>query len=178
MLWLWIVLGIAATFAAIVVVLGLTSSPKHVASARATYARPAAEVFAAISGHIDQRQWRPELESIEMLAPQDGKTVFREVAGFGPVTFIVDESVPARRYVVRILDESLPYGGRWTFELEPRGPDGSRTQLTITEAGEVKVFLFRALSRFFSPTKTIEDYLKNLGRKLGESVVPEIVSAR
>src|SRR5688572_25196610 len=100
MIWLWVALGVVATLAAIVIVLGLTSSPKHVATVRATYARPAAEVFAAISGHADQKQWRPDLKSIEMLPPQDGKTVFRETAGFGPVSFIVDESVPSQRYVV------------------------------------------------------------------------------
>ena len=174
----WIALGIVGAVALILLVQGLTGSPKHVATARATYARPAAEVFALISGHAEQKQWRPELKSIGLLPPQDGRTVFREVAGFGPVTFIVDESVPSQRYVVRILDETLPYGGRWIFELEPRGPDGSHTRLTITEEGEVKSFLFRALSRFFSPTKTIGDYLKNLGRRLGAAVVPEVVSTR
>ena len=172
MLWLWITLGVVGTLVAVVVILGLLQSPRHVASARATYARPPAEVFAAISDHAPQASWRKDLKSLEMLPAQGGRTVFRETTGFGPVTFIVDESVPERRYVVRILDDDLPYGGTWTFELEPKG---AGTQLTITEAGEVKVFLFRAMSAFFSKTATIEGYLRSLGAKFGETVAPEIV---
>ncbi len=173
MLWLWIVLGIVGGLAAIVVVLGLTQPRGHVVSARATYSRPPAELFAAISGHAEHAKWRADLKSLELLPPQGDKTVFREVTGFGPVTYIVDESVPSKRYVTRILDESLPYAGKWTFELEQKG---ARTELTITEDGEIKSFVFRALSVFFSKTATIESYLKALGTKFGESVKPEVVS--
>lgn len=173
MLWLWITLGVVGLVVVAVVVLGLTQPAGHVASARASYARGPDEVFAAISGHGEQTKWRADLKSLEMLPAQGGKTVFREVTGFGPVTFIVDESVPPKRYVTRILDESLPYGGKWTFELEPKG---AGTQLTITEAGEIKSFVFRALSVFFSKTATIEGYLAGLGKHFGETVTPEVVS--
>lgn len=174
MLWLWIVLGVVGAVAATIVVLGLTRPAGHVASVRATFARPASELFAAISNHAEQPKWRADLKALEMLPPQEGKVVFRETTGFGPVTYVVDESVAARRYVVRILDETLPYKGCWTFELEP---DGGGTRLTITETGEVKSFLFRALSAFFSKTATLEGYLKALGAKFGEPVTPEIVRA-
>lgn len=173
MSWLWMAFGIVASLAVVLAILGATQPARHVATVSARFARPPAELFAAISDHGGQKSWRPELKSLELLPPQDGKTVFREVAGFGPVTFIVDESQPPRRYVTRILDETLPYGGSWTFEL---APDGAGMRLTITEAGEVKSFLFRALSPFFSKSATIEAYLKHLGAKFGESVTPEVAA--
>jgi len=163
--WLWIVLGGVGVIGLLIVVLGLTQPRGHVASATATYSRPPAELFAAISGHAEQTQWRKDLKSITLLPPQDGKLVFREVTGFGPVTYVVDESLPPKRYVVRILDETLPYSGRWIFDLEPAG---TGTRLTITESGEVKSFLFRALGAFFSKTATIEQYLSSLRAKLGD----------
>jgi uncharacterized protein YndB with AHSA1/START domain len=174
MLWLWTVLGIVGVLAGAIVVLGLTQPAGHVASARATFARPPAELFAAISDHDGQTKWRSGMKSLELLPPQQGKTVFRETTGFGPVTYIVDESTPPTRYVTRILDETLPYDGKWTFEL---APSGAGTQVTITEAGRVKVFLFRALSVFFSKTATMEQYLKELGAKFGEQVTPEPTGA-
>lgn len=173
MSWLWMMFGIVASVVVVIVVLGSTQPATHVASARARFARSPADVFAAISDHAAQKSWRSDLKAFEMLPPQDGKTVFRETTGFGAITYIVEESQPPRRYVTRILDETLPYGGSWTFELVP---DGAGTQLTITEAGEVKAFLFRALSTFFSKTATIEKYLKELGTQLGETVVPEVPS--
>jgi hypothetical protein len=175
MLWLWILLAVVGAIAAAIVVLGMTQPRGHVAIVRATFARPPAELFAAISDHVGQKSWRADLKSIEMLPPQQGKAVFRETTGFGPMTLIVDESTPPRRYVTRILDESLPFGGAWTYELEP---NGAGAQLTITEAGEIKSFLFRALSPFFSKTATIEGYLKALGGKFGENVTPEVVRGK
>jgi uncharacterized protein YndB with AHSA1/START domain len=169
MTWLWIVLGVVAALVVLIVVLGLTQPRGHVASAHATFARPPAEVFAAISGHAEQTQWRKDLKSITLLPAKDGKTVFREVTGFGPVTYVVDESRPPNRYVVRILDESLPYSGSWTFDLEPAA---TGTRLTITESGEVKSFLFRALGVFFSKTATLERYLKALRAKFGDATPP------
>jgi len=172
MTWLWIVLGVAGAIAAVVLVLGLMNPAGHIATVRASYARPPAELFAAISDHAGQTQWRKDLRSLEMLPPQDGKTVFRETGGFGPVTYVVEASEPPRHYVVRILDKDLPYEGKWNFELESIG---DVTRLTITETGSVKVFLFRALSPFFSKTATIEGYLRALGAKFGETIVPEVV---
>ena len=172
MTWLWIVLGVVGVLAVTIVVLGLMNPAGHIATVRATYARPPSEVFAAISDHAAQTQWRKDLKALEMLPPQDGKTVFRETSGFGPVTYVVDASEPPLHYVVRILDEKLPYEGKWNFELEP---EGAGTRVTITETGSVKVFLFRALGPFFSKTATLESYLKALGAKFGESVTPQVV---
>jgi hypothetical protein len=108
---------------------------------------------------------------VELLPVQDGRTVFREQRGGDAVTYRVELLEPPRRMVVRIADTGLPYGGTWTYDL---APNGSGTQLTITEAGEVYNPLFRFMSRFvFSQTASIDTYLRALGAKLGEPIEPE-----
>lgn len=68
------------------------------------------------------------------------------------------EATPPSRYVTKIDDESQPFGGTWTFEIEPLGDDRSR--LTITERGEIYNPIFRALARFvFGYTSTMASFL-------------------
>ncbi len=76
----------------------------------------------------------------------------------------LQESEPPRRLVTRITDKTLPFGGAWTFTLQP--VDGG-TKLTITENGEVYNPLFRVMSRFvFGHTATIDRYLGDLQKHL------------
>jgi hypothetical protein len=72
----------------------------------------------------------------------------------------VTERQPPRRLVTRIADQSLPFGGTWTYELTPAG---SGTRLTITEHGTVFNPVFRFMSRFvFGHAATIERFLKDI----------------
>jgi hypothetical protein len=85
------------------------------------------------------------------------------------VNYEVVESVPPRRLVTRIANKDLPYGGSWTYEIEPIAL-GAR--LTITENGEVYNPYFRFMSRFvFGYYSTMDKYFKSLGKQLGNEVV-------
>ena len=76
------------------------------------------------------------------------------------VTYETVESIPLKKFVTRIADKDLPFGGTWTYEIEAT-PKGSR--LTITENGEVYNPLFRFISRFIiGHQRTIEKYLKEI----------------
>jgi hypothetical protein len=76
------------------------------------------------------------------------------------IAFAAEEMVPNHRLVTRIVDRGLPFGGSWTYELEPSG-DGTR--ITITENGEVYNPVFRFVSRFvMGHTATIDTYLSSL----------------
>jgi len=67
--------------------------------------------------------------------------------------------------VTRIADDSLPFGGSWTYELFP---SGEGTEVRITERGEVRNPIFRALSTFvFGHTVTLDRYLADLQRRAG-----------
>jgi len=76
----------------------------------------------------------------------------------------VSEDRP-RRLVVRIADDSLPFGGRWTYDLSP---EGSGTRLRITEDGEVYNPFFRFMSRYvFGHEATMTSYFAAAERRFG-----------
>jgi hypothetical protein len=84
---------------------------------------------------------------------------------------VVDLAERPRKVVTRIDDPDLQFGGSWTFRIDP-APGGS--ELTITENGEIRNAIFRALARLaFGYESAMNDYLKSLGRKFGETVETE-----
>jgi hypothetical protein len=66
-----------------------------------------------------------------------------------------------------IADPSLPFGGRWVYELEPTPSGGTR--VTVTEEGEVYNPIFRVVSRFMDQSATIKEYLTDLAGRFGEA---------
>ncbi|HSA55072.1 MAG TPA: SRPBCC family protein, partial [Gemmatimonadaceae bacterium] len=114
--------------------------------------------------------WRPDVQQVDVLPDSDGVFRFRETGRHGVVAYRVERNEPPTRWVTRIDDPSLPYGGTWTFGLAPRG---SGTSLTITEDGEIYNPIFRVLSRtVFSTAATIEAYQAALRRHLESPVRP------
>lgn len=96
-----------------------------------------------------------------LAAPID--RVYAAVAVVDP-DYVIVEQAPPRRLVTRVADPELPYGGTWTFELEP---DGSGTRLTITERGQIHNPIFRVIARFvFGYAATMETYLDALEPRL------------
>jgi hypothetical protein len=112
--------------------------------------------------------WRSDLQSTEILPSRDGHVCYREISRHRPITYIVLEDRPAEILTVKIADENLPFGGTWTFEFSPTTEGG---RVRITEHGEVKNAIFRFMARFiFGYTGSIDHYLRDLGKKFGESV--------
>ena len=75
------------------------------------------------------------------------------------------EMTPPRKLVNRIAGSELPFGGSWTFAVEPLA-DGAT--LRITENGYVTNPVFRFVSRFvLGYTTEIEKYLRSLAKKFG-----------
>ncbi len=161
----WLVYAVLAIvgLVAVAALVGALLPRGHHASRRATYSAPPAAVFAAIADVARYPEWRGEVRSVELL-PDDGQgRRFRETGPHGGVTYRVLESVPPRRFVVRI-DDRLPFGGTWTYDL---GTENGLTSLTITEDGEVYNPIFRLVSKFMSQTATIERYQAALAQRVG-----------
>ncbi len=79
---------------------------------------------------------------------------------------------PPGHLVTEIADPHLPFGGKWTTDILPIPPNGCIVQ--IREDGEIHNRFFRFMSRFvFGYTATIDTYLKDLGKKFGETTVIE-----
>jgi Polyketide cyclase / dehydrase and lipid transport len=117
-------------------------------------------VFAQISLVQDYPHWRTGVKRVDLLPEQDGKFHWQEVTSMGTIPQVLTENQPLTRRVVTIADPSLPWGGSWTYELEPQG---SQTQLTITENGYVSNVFFRFMSRYvFGQASTLEQYESDL----------------
>ena len=160
-------IGVLVLIVVVVLLIGWSLPVSHQATREATYRATPAEVFSLITDVKAFPQWRPSVKQVEVLPPVEGRSQFREIGENGSILFQVDSSQPGQRLVTRIADRSLPFGGKWTYELTPRGDS---THLRITEDGEVYNPVFRFVSRFvMGHTATIDEYLKDVGRRFGDT---------
>jgi uncharacterized protein YndB with AHSA1/START domain len=150
--------GLGALLLAVVAI-GYALPVAHVATRDASLPATPDRVFAALADVEAFPKWRSDVEGVEVTA-RTPHLQWRERGSNGTIAYELQESAPPRRLVTRITDRTLPFGGTWTFTLEP---SGGGTKLTITENGEVYNPLFRVMSRFvFGHTATIEGYLGDL----------------
>lgn len=173
-----VLVGIVAAIVTVVVI-GMLLPREHKASASAVYSKSPTEVWGLISEFDRLPEWRSDCTGVERLPSRDGHTVYKERGGFGDgITMEVTESQPpgagaggsasGGKMVTRIIDEALPFGGTWTFEVVP---EGTGTRLRLTEDGHVKPALFRFVSRVIGHDATMKKYLSAAGKKFGERVV-------
>lgn len=157
--------------AVLVVVVGYCLPKPHVAARAISLRQKPADVFALISNVKEGANWRSDVQAVEILPSANGHIQFREKGANGTISFEVVELSPPQRLVTEIADKNLPFGGRWIYEVVPTA-DGAR--LNITERGEVYNPVFRVVSRFvLGYNRTLDAYLRNVSRKVGESAVPE-----
>ena len=164
MKWVLVALAVVVALVVVIVAIGYALPVKHVASRQARLAQSPDKVFAVITKVEDFPAWRPSVKRVEVLPQNNGRPRFREIGSDGSILFETDSVVAGKRLVNRIADPSLPFGGRWTYDL---APDGSGTRLTITEDGEVYNPIFRFVSRFImGHTRTIDQFLTDLQKRL------------
>jgi len=172
MKWIGIALASLAALVALCAAIGAALPKRHVAKRTAVIGKSAAEIWTTITDFTSAPSWREDVERVELLAPREGRTVFRETTDQGPVLFEVVEMAAPARMVVRVADPDLPFSGAWTYSL---AQEGQRTRITIVEDGEVHNPIFRLMSTlFFDHATTLEKYLRALGRRHGEDVVVEV----
>jgi uncharacterized protein YndB with AHSA1/START domain len=176
MIWLLWIAGGLVGIVLVMMAVGSALPSGHVAQMAIDLAAPRERVWALISDVGGTARWRPEVKSIELQPPAGGRVRFVERTGSGATPFeVMSQEAPARQ-VVRVVDDGLPFGGTWTWELEPAG---AGTRLTVTEDGFVRNPVFRVMSRlFFPPTGTMNTYLRSLARELGESTEPHVLRKR
>ena len=166
-----IVLAALVALVLIVVAVGAMLPVKHTASRQIKLHQPPEKVFALINDPAAFPAWRGKVKGskeikVEILPDQNGHRMFRETGADGTILYEVMTVEPNKRLVTRIADPSLPFGGKWTYEILPAGDS---TTLRITEDGEVYNPVFRFASRFiFGHSATIEQYLRDVARRFGE----------
>ena len=164
-------LGVIAAVIVLVVAIGFALPVRHRASRAARFGSPPSAIFAAITDVERYPSWRSDVTRVELVPNDSGPMRFREIGSNGAILYEVERREPDRLLVTRIADPSLPFGGRWTYELTP---SDQSTTLRITEDGEVRNPVFRFVSRFIlGQTATIDHYLTDLGKRLGAT--PTIV---
>jgi hypothetical protein len=167
MKWLLVAGAVMVGLIVIATIWGALLPRGHHAQRSARFAQPPAAVWSVIADPLAGASWRPDVRSVESMPAPDGRRRWKEV-GSDAITYELVADEPPVRRVVRIADDTLPFGGSWTYTL---AADGDGTRLTITEDGEVRNPLFRFLARYvFGHAGTMESYLRALGRRFGEEV--------
>jgi hypothetical protein len=172
--WAFILAGIVIGLSVLTYVAGLFIPRDHVAAMSIDLNKDPSTIWSMISDFGSTAKWRTDVSAVRMDPPVDGKVRFTESGGQGSVQFEVVSQQPPFRQSVRVVDDDQPFGGVWTWQLEPlEGGSAPKTRLTITEAGFIKSPIFRTMGKFFfSPTDTIESYLTALAKALGDNASP------
>ena len=154
---LLIVASLVVLLVLMVVAIGTALPQNHTASRSAFIRATPDQVFRLVSGPQD---WRADLKQFKV-GEENGHPVIRETDKHGQtITYEVVQSQPPNQLKRTIADKSLPFGGSWTWNIQPQ-PGGSA--VTIIEEGEIYNPVFRFLSRFvIGHTRTIDNYLAML----------------
>lgn len=161
-----IILASLAALVAVVVLWGWMLPQGHVATRVLRLDRTPVEVWAAITDFQGQAAWRSDIQSVEKV-PGAATETWKEVGRNGGMPLATTEIDPPRRLVRTIADPSLPFGGRWIYEV---AAEGSGSTLTITEDGQVYNPIFRFVSHYFmNQAGTIETVMRDLAKHFGEA---------
>ena len=160
-----------AAMVGVIAYLGSRLPQDHVVARKVVIGAPVDVVFAMIADFESSPSWRPDVRSVSVTVdPTSGRKRVTEESSTGTMMMEVDQAIPPRRLVMRIVGEGQPFGGTWVYALDPQGTE---TLVTITEHGEVYNPVFRFIAKYImGHTRTIDAYLVNLAKKFGRDVVP------
>lgn len=162
--YLLILLGIAAL---VVFVMGYRLPEAHTATVARELQAPVDRVYNEIATPSAYPKWRSGIQRVDVIEAQPDSGLgprFREHGLGDETTYEILEQIENKLFVTSIADEGLPYGGTWTFELEPTA---TGTLVRITEEGEVYNPFFRFVSKYvMGHTRGIETFLDDLQTRL------------
>jgi hypothetical protein len=162
----FVVVGVLVVLIVVVIAIGVLLPKRHVVARSAVFQGGPERLFALIAG---SQNWRPDVKACELISGDGGKQFQRETSQRGEtIDYELMNSKPPLAIERRIATDGLPYGGTWSFVLEPANGE---TRVRITEDGEVYNPIFRFVSKFvMGQTATLDAYLKAMGKATGEDV--------
>jgi uncharacterized protein YndB with AHSA1/START domain len=166
MRWILYILTGLVGLVALVAAIGAMLPKEHTASRAMRFRPQPAVLFATVGDFAKYPEWRSDVSRVEVEGAVGQGAVIREHGANGTIPYRIEVFEPPSKIVMRIADPSLSFGGTWTFEVFQ---NDSGSELVITENGEVYNPIFRFMSKFFfSQTATMDQYLADLKKKLGE----------
>ncbi len=168
MKWVLRILIIVVVLVAIVFAVG-SILPAHTTHTRTIKLKqPPDKVFAVLADIPNMPKWNRNMESVEMLAPIEGKERSRQIFKGGMDMIITTtESSPPSHLVRALGDMDGPFSGSWTYGIVTT-PDGG-SQVALTEQSEIPNPFFRLMVKIFGPTKYMDQHLEDLAQHFGES---------
>lgn len=169
--WLLIAIGGLVAMTVAVWLIGLGLPQDHSVTLSRDLPVGASEVWARITDLDDFARWRSDVDEVELIErPSNMLPAWRERGGRGVLTLEATVAEPLSRLVLEIIDEGQPFGGSWTYLLDPTD---SGTRLTITENGEIYSPVFRFVAKFVLGYEgTIRNYLDALEADFEASLEP------
>ena len=165
--WILYILAGLIGLIALVAAVGAMLPQDHTASRAMRFRPQQAVLFDIVSAFAKYPEWRSGVTTVDVQGPVGVGAVITEHGSEGTIPYRIEVFEPPSKIVMRIADTSLAFGGTWTFEVFQ---NDSGSELVITENGEIYNPFFRFMAKFFfSPYQTIDTYLADLKRKLGET---------
>ena len=161
-----ITLGVLVLLIVAIVVIGALLPKHHVVTRTAVLNATQDQIFFLISGPQD---WRGDLKEYKFY-DDAGRHMIRETDKRGQtITYEVVESQSPTLLKRTIADKSLPFGGSWTWDVQPQNGGCS---VSITEDGDVYNPVFRFVSQFvIGHTRTIDTYLAMLAKAVKQQAI-------
>jgi uncharacterized protein YndB with AHSA1/START domain len=168
----WSAVAILLLVAALgaVTLVGTLIPREHRATRVAEFHRDEYAVWKALTNFAEFPAWMPGVRRVAPVEGRDGRPRYMLATSEGELVLEVVEASEPHRLVTRIVDSGQPFGGTWTYEIDPVP---GATKLTITEDGWIRNPLFRFFARYvFGTTRTMDEALRGLGDHFGETVLP------
>lgn len=156
---LLIILAVIVGLIVVVAVVGYILPEVHTATAQRSFTSPAQDAWRLIIEVHEYPEWRPNVEGVNVVSSEP--LVWEEAWGRGDnITFRETEREEGRKFVAAIANDDLPFGGSWTYLVEP-SEEGCT--VSITENGEIHDPFFRFVSHLFlDQTSTMRAYLDRM----------------
>ena len=160
MRWVIYIAAAIAIAGVLIVLIGYSLPKAHSVSRTTNVAMPPDALYALLADVERYQSWRPGVKGLQRDPDRDGRPAWTEDVSGMKIPLFFERMERGSLLVARIADPKLPFGGTWTYRIQPAA--GGST-LTVTEDGDVYNPLFRFMSRFvFGHTSTLDEFVKNL----------------
>jgi hypothetical protein len=163
----WLSVAIAAAIC-VSIYLGSKLPAEHKASVTEVVPASQRKVWGLMTNIEALPRWRTGLRAVKPLPDKDGAPCWAEVQDRMTMPLCADVREEPTKQVVRIADPKLPFGGTWTYLLEPAGENATR--VTIIEDGTTGPTMWRFMDRYvMHEDRQIKLYMADLQRAAAEA---------